>query len=55
MAISTFLNPLEEVIQDTSKDLTEQIAQEYDPLELNSSEDEEILLKVLPIEAIKAL
>ena len=55
MAISTFLNPPEEVIQDTSKDLTEQIAQEYDPPELDSSEDKEILPKVSPIEAIKAL
>lgn len=56
MTIESFLNPVEEVVQDSAEDIAEAIAQYFDPPEPEpESEEEEILPKVSHQEAIQAL
>lgn len=55
MAIESFLNPAEEAIQDSPEEITEAIAQFFDPLPESDSEEEEVLPKVSYNSAIQAL
>lgn len=56
MDITSFLNPEEETIQDSSDDITERIAAEFDPpIDAESDEEEEILPRVTYQDALDSL
>ena len=56
MDIQTFLNPIEEIVQDTLENIESQVLAQYTPeIEDDSEEELEILLKVSIEEAVAAI